>query len=123
MTRENRFFFDSYAIIELLKGNPNYKSYINTEMVTTKLNLFEVSYFLLRDFGEKKASEFLRKYSNSIVDFNVEVIIEAAKFKLRSRAGLSMVDCIGYVLAKFLGIKFLTGDDEFKNLDNVEFVK
>ncbi len=34
-----------------------------------------------------------------------------------------MTDCIGYIFAKQLGIKFLTGDKEFENLDNVEFVK
>ena len=34
-----------------------------------------------------------------------------------------MTDCIGYILAKNIGIKFLTGDKEFENLDNVEFVK
>ena len=36
---------------------------------------------------------------------------------------LSMTDCISYFQAKELGIKFLTGDKEFQNLENVEFVK
>ena len=34
-----------------------------------------------------------------------------------------MADCIGYILAKRLSIKFLTGDKEFEKLDDVEFVK
>ena len=34
-----------------------------------------------------------------------------------------MVDCIGYMTAKRLGVKFLTGDREFEGMDNVEFVK
>jgi len=35
----------------------------------------------------------------------------------------SITDCISYFMAKNLGIKFLTGDKEFENLENVEFVK
>ena len=36
---------------------------------------------------------------------------------------MSMTDCISYFMAKELGIKFLTGDKEFENLENVEFAK
>ncbi|MBI4168046.1 MAG: PIN domain-containing protein [Candidatus Aenigmarchaeota archaeon] len=118
------FFFDSYAIIELIKGGVNYRNYTNVKMVTTKLNLFEVCYFLVRDFGEDKALEYMKSYSDFIVDFSVETILAAAKFRLVKKADrLSMVDCIGYVLSKNLGIKFLTGDEKFQNMENVEYVK
>ncbi len=33
------------------------------------------------------------------------------------------VDCIGYILAKNMGFKFLTGEDFFDTTENVEFVK
>ena len=36
---------------------------------------------------------------------------------------MSFPDVIGYVVAKRLGIKFLTGDNDFKDMKNVEFVK
>ena len=36
---------------------------------------------------------------------------------------LSFIDCIGYYLAKKNKAKFLTGDEKFKNMENVEFVK
>ena len=36
--------------------------------------------------------------------------------------GVSITDCVGYIMAKKLGIKFLTGDKEFEKLDGVEFV-
>ena len=36
---------------------------------------------------------------------------------------LSSTDCISYFMAKDLGIKFLTGDKEFSNFENVEFIK
>src|SRR3990167_3442018 len=94
---ESTLFFDSYAIIESIKGNPNYKKYENVKMVTTKLNLFEVCYFLIRDFGEEKAREFIEEHIDSVADFDVNVILYAAKLKLhRKKETLSMVDCIGY---------------------------
>ena len=121
---EKQFSFDSYSLIELIKGNVNYKNYVNIKMVTTKLNLFEVCHFLIRDFGEEKAREYMKKYYDSIIDFDSEIVLTAAKFKLnRRKERLSMVDCIGYTLAKNLGIKFLTGDEKFKDLENVEYVK
>ena len=121
---EIQFFFDSYAMIELIKGNPNYGKYINAKIVTTKLNLFEVCYFLIRDFGEGKAREYMRKYWDSIIDFDIEIILVATKLKLtKKREELSMTDCIGYVLAKSLGVKFLTGDEKFKDMENVEHAK
>jgi predicted nucleic acid-binding protein len=36
---------------------------------------------------------------------------------------LSIPDCIGFVIAKRLGAKFLTGDKAFEKKENVEFVK
>ncbi len=118
------FFFDSYAIIESIKGNPNYLEYKDVVMITTKMNLFEVCYFLLRDYGEKNAEEYMERYSDSIVDFDTHTILQAAKLKLdKKNERLSMVDCIGYILAKSLGIKFLTGDEKFEEMDNVEYVK
>ena len=36
---------------------------------------------------------------------------------------ISYIDAIGYTISLERGIKFLTGDKEFKNLPNVEFIK
>ena len=51
-------------------------------------------------------------------------IKEANELKLKiNRRDVSYVDCLGYTLAKKLGVKFLTGDEQFKDMENVEFVK
>jgi len=118
------FFFDSYAIIEVMNGNPNYNNYLNCGILLTKLNIFEVYYSLLRKSMKKEAEIFIGLYSQFVVDFDEETIKNAAMFRLQNKAmNLSMADCIGYILSKNLGIKFLTGDKEFSNLPNVEFVK
>ena len=36
---------------------------------------------------------------------------------------ISFIGGIGYLLAKKRNAKFLTGDEQFKDFDNVEFVK
>ncbi len=46
-----------------------------------------------------------------------EIIAENKKLNL------SYVDVVGYILSKRLGVGFLTGDEGFKHLDNVIFIK
>lgn len=117
------FFFDSYAIIEIVLGNENYKKYTDSIILTTRLNLFEVFYALLKDVGEKEAGFCLDRYYEFIIGFGKEVIKKAARFRLQhKKRNLSMTDCIGYILAKEWNVKFLTGDKEFENMENVEFV-
>jgi hypothetical protein len=36
---------------------------------------------------------------------------------------LSYVDALGYVIATKMKIKFLTGDNAFEGMENVEYVK
>lgn len=121
---ENAFFFDSYALFEILKGNKNYELYRTCKIILTKLNLFELYSGLLRDIDEETAERHLDNYYPFVVDFDKEVIKNAAKLKNKlNKRKISMTDCIGYILATQLGIKFLTGDKEFENLENVEFVK
>ena len=124
MTEQWTYFFDTYAIVEILNANPNYTLYIDKNAVLTKLNIFEIFYNILRDYGERKANKVVDQYYESVVDYNRNVIEEAAQFRLENKKRkLSMTDCVGYLIAKKLGIKFLTGDKEFENMENVEFVK
>jgi len=121
---EEVYFFDTYAIIEILNANPNYNKYINKVIVLTQLNSFELFYNLLRDCRRDVVKIITERYTENAVRYSNEVIEEAAvmRFNLKNRH-LSMADCIGYIIAKKLGIKFLTGDKEFETMANVEFVK
>ena len=118
------YFFDSYAIIEILKGNSAYLPYAQAIIVTTKLQVFEVFYSLLRDVGKQEAADFLKRYMQYTIDFDASIIERAALLKLHYRKNnLSMTDCVGYCLALQIGIKFLTGDRQFEHFAEVEFVK
>ena len=121
---DETYFFDSYAVFEMLEGNPGYELYRRSLMILTKLNLFEIFYYLLRMGKEKEAFVILQKYDKFTADFDDKIIAQAAYMKYQHKQKkLSMTDCIGYVLAQQMDIKFLTGDKEFEHLENVEFVK
>ena len=119
-----QIFFDTYAIIELIKGNKAYANYLDFTPVINDFVLAELCYCLLKDYGEEKMEEYFKKYSAAALRTSAKSINEAMKFrKQNSRKNLSMVDCIGYTHAKELKIKFLTGDQQFEKMENVEYVK
>lgn len=119
------YFYDTYALIEILLLNPNYNEFLkNQGFITTKLNLMELYYYLLKNIGEKIALEIYDNYLNYCIEISDEDIKEACNFKLKHRKqNLSYTDCIGYITAKNKNIQFLTGDKEFEKMPNVKFVK
>jgi len=123
--KNKKFYFDTYAIIEIGKKNPSYEQYKNSvEMLINKLNLLELSVFLLRESKESEINDKFKELSRFNVDYDDEILIKAAKMKHKfSNKRPSFIDCIGYQLAKKHNAKFLTGDDFFKDKENVEFVK
>lgn len=119
-----KYFFDNYALIEITKCNPKYVQYLDSQVIITIFNLIEFTYSVLMDYNEEKAREICKKFKECVVEINEEIIIEALKFRKENhRRNLSYADCIGYIYAKKNHLLFLTGDEQFKNLPNVEFVK
>ena len=50
-----RYYADTYALVEILKGNPAYERYAGEELITSEFNMLELAYALTRDYGEEKA--------------------------------------------------------------------
>ena len=120
------YFFDTYALLEIFYGNERYRKYIDEDVITTKLNLMEIYYHLLREEGEDFANQYYDETVEYAIDFDDRDIKESMRFRLnmkKVKKNLSYVDALGYVIAEKLGIKFLTGDNAFENMDNVEYVK
>ncbi|MBI2148902.1 PIN domain-containing protein [Candidatus Woesearchaeota archaeon] len=116
------YFFDTYAIFEIIGGNPKYHFYINSIPITTIFNLAELNYNLKKEMEKYKADIITEKYWECLEEVYIEDIKKAMDLKTKYR-NLSIPDVIGYVVAKRLGIKFLTGDEAFRNMENVEFIK
>lgn len=119
------YFFDSYAFYEIINGNPSYKQFIeNIGILTTKLNIMELYYGLLLRYNKAMANKYFDELIKYCIELDDETIKHACLFKLiNKKLDLSYVDCIGYIIAKQRNVRFLTGDKQFENLENVEFVK
>lgn len=120
----NSYFLDTYALIEIVKGNKSYRKFLDSELFTSIFNLYELYYALLRDYNKQIAKKFFEQFKNNVLQIRDRYIFEASKFKLQNRKQrLSYADCLGYTIASTYDMKFLTGDKEFKGKKNVEFVK
>ena len=123
-----RLFADTYALIELLKGNPNYENYAHADLIATEFNILELAYALFRDFGRDEAAKVVK-----LVRDRIEILptddsdyLDASEFrKSGNKTGkkLSLIDALGYSCSRKLRIKFLTGDREFIEMENVEYIK
>ncbi|MFH0870627.1 MAG: PIN domain-containing protein [archaeon] len=125
MELEETYFFDTYALYSIVMGYPDYNKYSEqVRIATSRMNLIELHYCLLRDFGKEVADIKFEHFKRFIIGISDDVIKNANEFRYRNKKKkLSYVDCIGYVLARSRGMKFLTGDNAFKGMDGVEFVK
>lgn len=124
MENELKFFFDSYALIEIYKGSENYEKYKKAKIVTAYIHVYETYYNLRKECSSEEIEDFFQQLQKFCISLKFDWIKDATEFRLRNKkADLSYADCLGYIVAKELKIKFLTGDRQFEKLDNVEFTK
>ncbi len=116
-----KFFLDTFALVEIIKGDPRYGKYLDSELSTSLMNLYELHYNLLKVMDENAAKDKFFQFKQFLIPIKDDHIFLASAFKLKNRMKLSYADALGYIIAKAEGMKFLTGDKAFKNMDNVEF--
>lgn len=120
---EQTFVYDTYALIEILRKNPNYEPYTEHNVIINDFIYAEYCYSLVKD-SINNLEEYTEELISSIIHVDLKTIEEAMKFRYEHKhKKLSTTDCVSYLMAKKLGVKFLTGDKEFEHLENVEFVK
>ena len=110
------YFFDTYALIEIIKGSPNYKDYSGYKFITTRFNLMELYYGLLRLFNEMVADRYFSTFLPSCIPVSDDTIKAAMKFRFEQRKKgnlISYVDCIGYIMALENDIRLVTGEKHF----------
>jgi len=125
MENELTFFFDSYALIEIYEKNLNFEKYAKASAVTSFFQVYEVYHSLIRNgYSKEEITDFFEFMQNLCIDLDFNWIPQSVEFrKEHKKRELSYADCLGYIIARELNIKFLTGDKEFEDLPNVEFVK
>ncbi|MBI5553671.1 MAG: PIN domain-containing protein [Candidatus Diapherotrites archaeon] len=118
------YFFDTYALLEWVAGNPAYEEYGKTPIYTGVFQLLEFAYITIRNSDLKTAEKEMNYIKANIVQVDQAALLTAAVFRYEYRAQkLSYADAIGYTLSRRNKLLFLTGDSQFKGLENVEFIK
>lgn len=119
---------DSYALIAFFEDEPGadkvYKLLVQAEKSGEKLlmsviNLGEVWYSIARGYSEDTADEKLREIlemSIEIVDAGWDLTRRAASFKAKGK--LAYADCFAAALASERKAQLVTGDPEFKLLED-----
>ena len=98
-----RYYADTYALVEILRGNPAYEEYASRELVTSEFNLLELAYALTRDYGKEKAVDILKiaRAFITIIKPTNEDYVEASALRIelnRQGKNLSLIDALGYCL-------------------------
>lgn len=120
-----RYVLDSYALLALLQDEPGSQDVQDlitrdgTRVFVSEINLGEVFYILLREFGESAALDLETRVFETPKIGVMETSWERVKAAARIKAigGLSFADCLGASLAQELGATLVTGDPEFAFLE------
>jgi len=88
-------------------------------LLMTSVDFGEVYYIILRESGQKRASEvekIIQTLPVEIVNVDIQIAREAAQFKATKK--ISYADCFAASLAKLQKGELVTGDKEFQALEN-----
>lgn len=117
---------DSWAWIEYIKGSSPgnaARKYIesNEEILISTINISEIYRKLLSDMPQEadKLINFVINRSFTIL-LDIEIALNAAKIKHEKKLG--MADAIVLATARANDATIITGDDDFKDIDNVKMI-
>ncbi len=127
-TGPSRLVLDSYALIAFFRDEPGAEAVVDlleraragqTQLMMAVVNLGEVIYRTIREHGVQRAQEVLTDLENypvEFVDIDRELALSAASLKGAFR--ISYADCIAAALAMRLDATLVTGDPDFRLLED-----
>jgi predicted nucleic acid-binding protein len=117
---------DSYSLIAYFDGEEGAEKMVEIlrsardsgrSLLLSVINWGEVYYITLRESGRERAEEIAHLISTlpiEIIPADLELTKQAAEFK--ARAKMSYADCFAAALAKARRAELVTGDGEFKQM-------
>ncbi len=115
---------DTYALMEIMNGNSKFAHYLNLNFVIADITLAEFYGVILREENEDAADLWFNKLQSFTQEVSLAILIKAVKFRYKNKdKNFSWVDAIGYIFSKENNYLFVTGDKEFENLDDVEYIR
>lgn len=119
---------DAHALMTFLEKEAGYEKveqhFISAvekdaPLLMTSVNYGEVYYIVLRECGEEKArsiEKMIKALPIDIIDVDVQIAREAGRFKAAKK--MSYADCFAAALAKLHKGEVITGDREFRAVEN-----
>lgn len=115
---------DTYALIEIFKGNPRFTPLFDDPFIITTWTFVEFYKTLLRDYGAEMAMPWIQRVKQHSFDVDIELLIQAVQFHFQHRKeNLSLFDAIGYTYSLHSHFLFVTGDKAFKDREGVLFLQ
>ena len=119
---------DAHGLLVFLEKEPGFEKvesfFVNAiekdkSLLMTSVNFGEVYYIVLRECGQEKVHEIekiIRTLPIDIIDVDLHLARGAARFKATKK--ISYADCFAAALAKLHKGEIITGDKEFKVLED-----
>lgn len=118
------YCLDTYALIEIRKGNKSFAWLFDEQIIVSEITLCEFFGILYMENGLEEAEKWVKKLEPFAVHTPLKVLNDAVKFRAdEKKKNLSFFDVAGYFTAIHQKTMFVTGDREFKGMPNVKFVK
>ena len=124
----NSVVFDSYALLCFFKKEPGYNKVKELlkkaekkeiDIYLSSVSLAEIYYSIYRTFGEERVKEILTLlYSFYITVVDVDIKLALAVAKIKSIHAIALGDCFAIGLTKLKNARVITGDPEFKTVEN-----
>lgn len=115
---------DTYALVEIQKGSSRYLPFLDDTFIICDLTMAEFYAVMLREHDEKMADHWHKKLVFYCRPVDLDLLIRAVKFRLENKEkNFSLTDAVGYEFARSNGCAFVTGDEGFRGLASVKFIK
>ncbi|MBI2144159.1 PIN domain-containing protein [Candidatus Woesearchaeota archaeon] len=115
---------DTYALMEVICGNPKFSQLMNEEFVITDPTLAEFYVVLKRKYDEQTAQYWHRKLAPFCKPVARQTMINALVFREENKKQeLSVFDSMGYIFSRENKHIFITGDKAFRNREGVLFIQ
>jgi len=114
-----RYVLDSYSLLAYAEDILTKALDNQAEIFLSVINWGEMYYIALREGGKERAElyrETFARYPITIVEANKELTLQAAHFKANYK--ISYADAFAAAVAKNRKAVLVTGDKEFKSLEN-----
>ena len=130
--KNDHLLIDSFTWLEILKGSETGKKALelmkDKKLLTSALNLYEVYYRVSEIKDIETAKKFLEKIRihAKITGIDEATAIEAANIKLEAKkrkTKIGAIDCLIYATSKINRATLLTGDEHFKDFEQVIYLE